>query len=195
MKQLIIGALVSAVAIFVWGFLFWALLSSPNDLASQEDELALQQSLAEHLPRSGMYYVPSMDEQSDTYAERHRSGPIATIFVRLEGAEPMSPVSLLVGLLHEAIFAFMVGLLLLMAMPALGSYRRRVLFVTVAGVAAAFWFELADPIWWYHPWGFHLANAFYSVVAWFIAGLILARFLRPTTEMRMRTSSPATTAA
>jgi hypothetical protein len=35
------------------------------------------------------------------------------------------------------------------------------------------------PIWWQHPWPFYLINSVYEVVAWFLVGLVLARFIRP----------------
>lgn len=193
MKRLALGSLLAAIAIFFWGFMFWALFASIDMQESSQDELALQQALAEHLPKSGTYYIPSLDERSDEYAQRHRSGPIAMIFVKLEGAAPMNPVSMLAGFLHEAIFAFLIGLLLLMALPALASYRRRVLFVTFMGVTAAFWSDFAYPIWWSHPWGFHVMNAFYSVVAWLIAGLILARFVAPVSAVRVEAAATPVT--
>lgn len=47
------------------------------------------------------------------------------------------------------------------------------------------------PIWWHLPWPFHLVSAVYDVTAWFVAGLVLAAFIRPP----LRPSAAAALAA
>ena len=194
MKNLLIGSLLAAVAVFLWGFVFWAVLAELNTVDS-DAELALQSALAQHVPETGTYVLPQMRDDEAEYTLRHETGPTAMIFVQKEGSAPMSPSTFGLGLLHEFIFALLIGALLRMTWASLPSYGGRVGFVILAGVAAAFWSELGDPIWWAHPWGFHVMNLLYAVGAWAITGLIMARFAAPR-EVRFEVPAraPATAA-
>ena len=178
MKKLLLGSALAAVAVFLWGFVFWTLLVDFQTISSS-GELALQRTLAEHVPETGTYVIPSNTEDEAEFTLRHETGPTAMLFVRLEGSPPMNPSTLGLGLLHEFLFALLIGLLLRMAWDGLPRYAHRVGLVVLAGIAAAFWSEVGDPIWWLHPWGFHLLNALYAIVAWTITGLIMARFAAP----------------
>lgn len=194
MKNLLIGSLLAAVAIFLWGFVFWAVFAE-LDTVSSDAEIALQSALSEHVPETGTYLIPSLREDQAEYTLRHLTGPTAMLFVRKSGSAPMSLGSFGLGLLHEFIFALLIGALLRMAWSALNTYGTRVAFVTLAGVTSAFWADLADPIWWLHPWGFHILNFVYAAIAWAIAGLILARFAAPQEVERTPLAEEPATAA
>ena len=91
----------------------------------------------------------------------------------------MSPKVLLLGFIHQLITVLLLAALLSMALPALPRYLSRVVFITLAGIVAAFFINLGDPIWWHHPWPLHLVAALHNVVAWFLAALLLAIFIKP----------------
>lgn len=195
MKRLLLGSLLTAACVFLWGFVFWAVLANLNEVSS-DDELVLQSALAQHVPETGTYVIPSARGDGAEYALRHESGPVAMIFVRKEGSTPMSFSTFLAGFVHEFIFAVLIGLLLRMTWSSLPTNNARVTMVLLAGVAAAFWADFADPIWWAHPWGFHLQNFLYGVGAWAIAGVIMARFATPDRQVPSTPASvtPATAA-
>jgi hypothetical protein len=64
------------------------------------------------------------------------------------------------------------------ASPVLGTYWRRVLFVSVLGFFAYFTAGLQGPVWFDNPWGYWLLSALYGILSWFIAGLVLAKFVK-----------------
>ena len=76
--------------------------------------------------------------------------------------------------------ALLIGLMLRMTWTALPSYGARVGLIALAGLATAIWSEVSAPIWWMHPWGYHVLNFIYAVVAWTILGAIMARFSMPS---------------
>lgn len=182
MGRLVVGSLLAAAALFVWGFLFWATPLSAPLTAHTGETTALAEALTAALPGSGVYYLPDPSAGEEVFLEAHRAGPIATIYYRQEGAEAMAPGVFLLGYLHMALSALLIGLLLRAAAPALPGYGRRVAFVVVAGVAANVWAHLGQPIWFFHPWGHPLGTAVYGIVAWGLAGLVLARFAVPRAE-------------
>ena len=57
------------------------------------------------------------------------------------------------------------------------TYGARVGFVLLAGVATAFFVEMASVIWWRMPLVNQLVSALYDVLAWLLAGLVLARYV------------------
>ena len=131
MKNLVLGALLAAVVLFAWGFVFWGLI--PNSgVKMHPDEAVLQQHLAESIPETGAYYVPYPAGAGDTESmARHEAGPIAFLFIRLEG-RPLIPVSTMIGgFLHMLITALLIGMLLRMLLPSLPAWRDRVLFVAI----------------------------------------------------------------
>ena len=70
-------------------------------------------------------------------------------------------------------------LLLLVALPALESYARRVAFVCGLGVFAAVAVRLSEPILWHLPWGHFLHGATYDAASWLVAGLVLGAIVKP----------------
>jgi hypothetical protein len=63
------------------------------------------------------------------------------------------------------------------AAPALATYGARVGFVFLAGIATAFFVEMASVIWWRMPLINQLVSALYDILAWLLAGLVLARYV------------------
>ncbi len=178
MKKLVLGALLAAVAIFVWGFLFWATPLSAPVFKQAPDEAAVTQSLAANLPATGTYYIPDPRSDAADFEARHQAGPLVTIFYREAGTPAMTPTVFLLGFLHMFISMLLAGLLLRLAAPALRTYGSKVVFVVLAGVAVGVWGNLGDPIWYYQPWTYHLMTTLYDIIAWGLGGLILARFVQ-----------------
>lgn len=176
MQRLFLGAFLAAVAVFFWGFVFWGTPLSSFVMTPAPEGAALAATLDAALPETGVYFLPDMPDGSDEAAlEAHRAGPIATVFFRREGANPMGAGVFVGGFLHMFFSMLLLGLVLRAAAPALPTFARRAAFVFLAAVAVAVWANLGKPVWYFQPWDYHLGTAFYDIVAWTLAGLILAR--------------------
>jgi hypothetical protein len=178
MRSLLPGAVLAAVVLFVWGFLVWGLMPV-NPFIPIPDEAAVSAALLEQLPATGHYLLPGDDSDMDAFVQRHREGPLAMITFRREGTNPMAPSVFLFGYLHMLASTLLLGLALRTAAPALRRYGARVAFVALVGLFVGVWAHLGEPIWWHQPWGFHLLSAAYDVIGLVLAGLVLARFVRP----------------
>jgi hypothetical protein len=142
MRNLIIGSLLAAVAMFIFGAVYWnspAVSAGSRDIA---DDAAAQAVLI-----------------------RHQPGPVA------------SAGKFAAGFLHEWVVCFLIGLLLMKVAPSLSDYGDRVRFVTAAGVVMAVFVNVGAVIWWRLPMAFQFAEGIYNVIAWFLAGMVLARFV------------------
>jgi len=163
----------AAIALFVWGFLFWGLLAEPLGMVRvAADEGALGAQLSEALGEDGVYFLPAETSDDAAWVTRHTSGPLAMIHFRRAGADPRAPGPLLAGFLHILASAILIGWLV-QAAPA----GRGLGTVVLAALAAAVFANLGTPIWMYQSWWYHGLVAGYQFVGWLLAGTILAKML------------------
>ncbi len=180
MKTLFVGSLLAAVAMFIFGAVYW---SSPVvSMGAREvaDDAAAQAILKETFPETGIYWIPGMTlyaQDTERYNALHEAGPVAMINIVHEPGPPMAPATFIAGFLHEWVVCFLIGLLLLKVAPALPTYGSRVGFVTLAGVVMAVFVDLGAVIWWRMPLAVQIADGLYNVVAWLLAALVMARFI------------------
>ncbi|MEM7315000.1 MAG: hypothetical protein AAF497_17780 [Planctomycetota bacterium] len=182
--RFIIGAILSAVLLFFWGFYYWTI----NPMASQiiqpvPNDAALVGEMTNLIGKSGVYYMPPMPTDENNadlmaeFTERHEAGPIARIFYRHEGATPMDPMTMLKGFLHGLLVSVLAGLILLAASP--NSYPNRVMLIFWVGVFTAVWTQLSNNIWWYYPMNYCLLEMGYYIVGALLIGLAMGAFVRP----------------
>jgi hypothetical protein len=180
MVKPVIGVIAATILMFLWGFLFWTLSPLPDTAFMQtaDDRLA-GESLLAHFPVSGTYFIPGTYNDVETMNALMRSGPIAHVHIRREGAEPMSLLTMLLGLMHMLFSVILIALLLSMVRPVLRSYGTSVIFVAMAGLTAAFFANMGNPIWWHHDWSWSWLVFVYQVIDWLLTGLVLSAFIKP----------------
>jgi hypothetical protein len=183
MKRVVIGALLSAIVVFLWGFLYWNVLPLRKGVYQPvPDELKVGEELRAALPQTGIFELPTKrsGESMDAAMKRYQAGPIAEIIFLRDGATPTAPSRFIGGFLHMFVSALLMGSVLLLTLsPRLAGYGTRVGVVVLAGLAGAMFAHFTYPIWYFHPWGLSFLRFFYDLTCWLITGLILARFVRP----------------
>lgn len=182
MKGVILGAVVGGLVMFVWGFVFFGVLPTSSSVIKAVDNQAeMQQLLKDRLPGTGVYMVPFAEDASDTeFQALHTQGPIVTIQYREEGGEPMAPGTFMLGYFHEVLVLLIMGLLL--KITGIDSYGGRLAVVFLGGVAGSMFATMSAPIWWLQPWSMPLMDMLYQSVAWFLAGLVVAGMVKPTSQ-------------
>lgn len=189
--RLVLGAFLSGIVLMIWGTVFWVVLPFPNMvLHAVPREEALRQALTDHLPESGYYLLPWHNEEEykrdpaaaeAKFMKKHRSGPLVQIVYQTKGLDPMAPLVMGIGFVQLFVSSLIAGLLLLIALPALGSYKARVCFVFLLGVFASVAVQTSGPVWFHHPWDFPLVQMAYTLVNWLLAGAVLGWALKPKT--------------
>jgi hypothetical protein len=189
MVRVLVAALLAAVVLFFWGFVWWMVLpfgSSviqpvPLPLADQEKFVAGLETLT---PASGVYFFPyagpsASPEDQEVVQKRQREGPLVEVVYRKNGVDAMSPAYFAKGFGHMVLSALLAGTLLSLAAPALRSYPRRVAFAALLGFFGAFAFDLSSILWFNHPWQFPVMMAAFNASGWLLASLVLAAVIRP----------------
>ena len=188
MIRLIFGALLSTAVLFGFGGWFWVASPYPNMMIKPipaEDDLV--KVLKDGLPESGVYYFPwgdqeTMSGKNEEAAKKVQAkleaGPIGQIVIRREGAK-VDALYFAQGVGQYFVASLLMAILLHLALPGLGGYLPRVLFVTLAGVFASVAVTLQQPTWHHQPWLTPLYLAAYDTVSWFLAGIVMAMVVRP----------------
>lgn len=183
MKRLLLASFLAALAVFFWGFLFWGLSPLPGSvMKSTTNDQAAQTALAEIFPASGVYFIPSPSGDPEAMDALHRAGPIAMTHIQRNGRPAMDPGIFVWGFVHGWVVCLLLGWLMFRAGPALPRYRSRVLFIAVAGFAAGLFIDYGATIWWYSDRSWQLLNLAYNTIAWLVAGVILAAFIKPASS-------------
>jgi hypothetical protein len=174
----VIGIALTAAALFIWGFVFWIFIIPDSAMQEVADNAATQQVLAEHFPTQGMYFVPGGDPDDPVWAELHEKGPIAMVSVTA-GRPPQEPMLFIKGIVVEIALAALIAWMLALAAPSLPGYTQRVIFVCIAGLGATLLTHGRGMVWFGATAEWVIPTAAFDFVSWLIAGLILARFIRP----------------
>ncbi len=182
-KRLLPASFLAAVAMFVFGSVFWMSPMPYSAVSTVADDAVVQSAIREHFPETGLYYVPSVatfNADPDRFTELHVAGPVVEVNVAYDVGEPMQPGVFLAGFLHQWVICFLIGLLLLKVAPVFPTFASKVGFVTVLGLLGALFINVGQVIWWREPVGWQLWNVVYNTVAWVLAGLVIARMLPNT---------------
>lgn len=183
MNKQLIGVALATVAIFLWGFVYWGLISAPYaPLKATNGDEAARQALLDHFSSTGMYLIPGAYNAPEDAARMFAEGPIAMVnFVR-EGHPVEDPAMMGQGFALNLVVVLLLSAVMKKALPALPNYGERVMFAALLGLTAVVMVNLGDAVWWRYPWAWKLSQALYGLVSFTIAGAVLAKFIKPQQE-------------
>ena len=166
----VIAAIVAGIVIFMWGFISWTILPwTSTDVHVFTDQAQVMENLLDNSPDSGIYYIPA-DE-----ADYSPDGPVAFVNVLKTGYGVGMSGMMIKGLLGNIVMAFL-AILLLTKTSGLG-YMQKVGFVTLTGLLIGVSANLPYWNWFGFPTGYSAVMLVDSVVAWFFAGLVIAKLV------------------
>ena len=181
MKGLAIGSVLAAIAMFLFGFLYFGPLNGLGAVSSGADTGVMQEALRSGVPATGTYVIPDMSlylNDADGFATAHEAGPRAMLHVQKAGAGVMDVKVMIVGFVHMLVVAFILGVILQMVLPAVPTYAGKIVFIAILGLLAGLWVDFGQVVWWSHPVKYHMLNTVYHVVSFAIAGAVLGKFVK-----------------
>ena len=181
MKKFLLGPALAALAMFVWGFIYWG---TPHHLPYQAlgtvaDEGATALAVGKLFPASGTYLLPSPLIGDDKMNELALRGPSVEVHIVKEsfGSAEMGKL-MAMGYAHVFVISLLLTIMLCGLEKAFECWTSRVKFCAALGLLVATC-DLGNTIWWHHALRWTLAQAFYDFVLYVIAGLVLAKFVAP----------------
>ncbi|MCH9030236.1 MAG: hypothetical protein IH819_11670, partial [Bacteroidetes bacterium] len=177
MNKLIVPALIAAVVVFIWMFISWTVIGWHNiDIKNLPNGDALTEQMKESINEPGIYIYPGHPEGGDDadmeeWNELRKAGPMVHFMVYdPAGAEWSMGKSMIKSFIINFIAAFIAGVLLMMTLAQNPSFWRRVIFVMMLGLFAAFVGPFIEWNWWSFPLGYTLVNVADYCITWFFAG-------------------------
>ena len=185
MKQVVMGGLVGGVVFFVYLWISWiALPFHTMAFTEVENTKPIADAMKAEGYETGLYTVPSMTEweaNEEDFVARHEAGPVIPFLVYYtDGMSMMSPMMYIKGIITTLVAAFLVALMMKLALPNLNGYMHRVLVATAFGVFAAVVGPLTLGNWMMFPAGYVWAEVLDQVLGWTLVGLVMAPVIKPS---------------
>lgn len=168
MKKHLLASLAGGVVLFVWGFFSWAVLPWHQKTANKfVDEKTVALTLKNNAPKAGVYLLPFSEKD-------HRAGEAAGfINVLPEGFDMNMGKLMALALLGQAVAA---GLVFAALRAAAAGYRKRVGLSALLGLIIGYVSHFPYWNWFGFSSAYVTVVVLDSVVAWTLAGLVLAKF-------------------
>jgi hypothetical protein len=168
MIKMILGAALSAVAMFVIGFIFWGPTGLSSIAVRSLDDTraaAVSSVLSANVPANGTYLVPN-DRESPAQTAMYGNGPIATVHYNSSGFVA-DPTVFGVGLIFNFAIALLIGLAMVGIDGRVTDFGSRARVAVLIALAGSGFVQLSEPIYWHHDWA-------YAIYAFVADGLMLA---------------------
>ncbi|MCS5712208.1 hypothetical protein [Candidatus Berkiella aquae] len=181
----VIAALVGATVVFIWSGLSWMVFPWHNwDIKTfKEEGKVVAEALKTQSDGHGLYMIPYCDpktakdpEKEKEWIAKAQQGPFAYMVVKPEGVKWDMKLALAVQFLIGLGVAFIAAILLGYCKAT--SLIGRAWFVTFAVTAGAVLVQLSNWNWWAFPTTATLVNIADVVIAWYLAGLFMAKIIK-----------------
>jgi len=164
--------------LFIWLSISWMLLPFHSaTLHSFKEERVVKQVIQAQAPQAGMYIIPGMHPPSDGVEQETKQPDALILFaaVHPEGKVYAMWPAMFIELLVDILLASLVALLL--SKTRQSTYFKRVCFVMTIALILAI--AAYVPYWnWFGFSGlFSLVGMFDTLMGWFLASLIIARWV------------------
>ena len=191
LRSLVLGSILGGLVAFVWSSVSWELLGwHEKTLVSFQNDDEVSALIASHAPKDGTYILPGMpptegmtaEQQKAAKAalmERMQKGPIMIAAVRRGGFGSFAR-GLIIQVLSLMVAAFLLTWLLLQTSGL--SYRKRVMFIAIAGLAASVIVDVPNWNWWGFSGVYTAVNLIDVTITWLLAGLVIAKVAKPRTN-------------
>ncbi|MEO1167235.1 MAG: hypothetical protein AAFW97_00845 [Pseudomonadota bacterium] len=180
MFKVIPGAILAAVAMFIIGFIAYGLLGSiPVSDVGDAEAAAIQSVLAGSMDNDAARTVLVPSGSGEVQQRMYLDGPIAMIHYNPSGFEIGAGSTMLSGFIHMLISALILGAALYTLSGHVRDPGARIAIVALFGLAASFYMNLGNPIWWHHDWLYHGYVFVIDAVSFIVGGAIIARWFLP----------------
>ena len=175
MAKTIAGIGLTAIVLFIFGFLYWGISPLPyTALNSAADQKAALADIKRHFPDTGAYMVPAAANM-----ELLAKGSQAVVYVDHEvPASQPDPQAMALGFVHNILMAVVV-FLLLRNQEGMSQHLRTGALV---GLAAVVVIEGSDTLWWLYPLSWKIHSVVYHFLCFVLAAALLSKFVPASQE-------------
>lgn len=177
MLRLLAGSLVVAVVSWVWSVLFYVVSPVPYyTVSATRDDSAAGAALLDHFPDSGTYILPGRDTPPEVRRVMRERGPVATVYIKREGAPMASPAKIALGTLHGVVIGLLIGLGMRWLTRRGWGVRDKIALAAIFGTAYTAYPRVADIIWSDFPPGYQWMMIVSDGLSWILMAAVMAWF-------------------
>ena len=182
MKKTVIGILVTTIAVYVFGFLYWGVSTIPYSSWHQTaDDAAAQQALSKHFPESGTYFIPGTNNPAEIRTQLYENGPVGFVQIRHGGSLEADPAIMLGGLVLNLIIVSLLAVMF--RVSGASEFRDFARLSVVAGAVAVVGIHGGDIVWWRAPVDWKVWQLLYDYTVWLLAGHLLGIFMKQPAKL------------
>lgn len=180
-KRILLAGVLAGIALFAWGAISHMVLGlSEVGIKAMPNEEPVLSAMSSNLKEPGFYFFPGgmeTPEQQQAAEEKYRKGPIGILIYQPTGRQPWDPMQFGTEFLKGVVAAIIAAWLL--SQTSISSFLTRALFVALVGFVGSL--DVHGSYWnWYgFPTNYTLAALADEFIGWFVAGLLLAGFIKP----------------
>jgi hypothetical protein len=183
MKKPLIGIVLGALAMFIWGNISWMVLSWHEwNIKRLPEEQLITDTLKTVVEEPGFYTFPSyktetgrMDQKE--WIEKYKKGPVGMMAYAPIGGNPMGANKFLVFIGINLLTAAVAMMVLLASRDRVKSCIQRVLLITSLGLVVWLSGHVPYSNWFHFPWSYTFVYLFDNLITFFILGLTLSVFV------------------
>lgn len=187
MGKLLKGGMIGGIVLFVWSIVSWGVLSWHIDsLQSFDDEKKMTMVIEENVKKPGVYFLPmaqlptisSFDMQfGELLSIQANKQPLMFASILPNGLQESSAKTWLLALAAQMVAAFLVTSLVLINTCARfwGRFGQVMLFAIAASIVT----HVPYFTWFHFPLTFILVEVVDLLVAWALAGIVIASVTKP----------------
>lgn len=178
-KRTILGIVLATLVLYFWGFLYWGLNPLPyQSLRRSTDTAAAGEALKKFFPENGAYLFPGRITDEAEAERMYSAGPVGILqMTSVDGRPAFDPRIMLNGFVVNTIAVCLIAALLRTVSGALPTYGSRVKFAALAGLTCALLTDIGEVAWWDVSLAWNLHKAVYTLSAWVVTALVLAKFV------------------
>ena len=170
-KSFIQAGLYGGLVVFIWGMFSWMVLPwHHKTMHTFKDERKVATVIRDNVTEDGIYAFPSAT------VKKEKNEPFIVASVRVEGMRCGVACSVVISALIQIVAAFLIAYLL--SKTKYTDYMHRVGFVTTIGLLIAILAYLPAWNWWDFPASYTIVNFVDTIIAWFLGGLVIAKFVK-----------------
>ena len=184
MKKILLATFLGALTAYLWSVISYTVLPWHNlDFASFRDDTKIRQELVAQSPKDGIYTIPNMPvDMNDTAANEKwmqdsASGPFAYMWVIKNGLSFGMGTSLVIQFITQLAVVLIAIWLLLQS--SISGYIQRSIFIALIVLAGSLLSFTPQWSWYGFPIVSTIVNIVDNTFSYFLAGLVIARFIRP----------------
>ena len=180
MNKLIVPSLIAAIAMFLWGTIFWMSPLPYGATVPIDNQVQMQQKIAQTFAQAGTYIVPSMMQpgvDQEKVMTMYEQGPNIIAYV-MPGKKAFDPSVFIKGFVHYFVVSLLLAWLFSQAFASQKSFRQKFDYISKVAFVLVLFTHGSELIWWGVPAGWILWTAFYEFIAIVVSGVVLAKTLK-----------------